>query len=70
MVSGALAAMAMTASLMAEPGMQTVRVEPDDTVETLHERIKVAERAMLVDNVGRIAREGVSVAGRKVTFGA
>lgn len=47
-----------------------VRVEPGDDVESLHERIKVAERAMLVENVGRIAREGVSVAGRKVTFGA
>ena len=32
-VSGALAAMAMTASLMAEPGMQTVRVEPDDLAD-------------------------------------
>ena len=33
MVSGALAAMAMTASLMGEPGMQTVRVEPDDLAD-------------------------------------
>jgi hypothetical protein len=32
-VSGALAAMAMTASLMGEPGMQTVRVEPDDLAD-------------------------------------
>jgi len=61
-----------------DPGIDTgavvdqvaVRVEPDDTVETLHERIKVAERAMLVENVGRIAREGISVAGRDVRFGA
>ena len=35
-----------------------VPVEDDDTVESLHERIKVAERAMLVDAVGRMAREG------------
>ena len=35
-----------------------VPVEDDDTVESLHERIKVAERQMLVDCVGRMAREG------------
>ena len=35
-----------------------VPVADDDTVESLHERIKVAERAMLVDTVGRMAREG------------
>jgi phosphoribosylglycinamide formyltransferase-1 len=46
-----------------------VPVEDDDTPETLHERIKVAERAMLVDNVGRIAREGLVVEGRRVRFG-
>jgi phosphoribosylglycinamide formyltransferase-1 len=48
---------------------EPVRVAEDDTVETLHERIKVAERAMLVDNVGRIAREGLTVEGRRVRFG-
>jgi phosphoribosylglycinamide formyltransferase-1 len=47
-----------------------VRVEDDDDVETLHERIKVAERAMLVDNVGRMAREGFTITDRKVRFGA
>lgn len=46
-----------------------VPVEDDDTVETLHERIKVAERAMLVDSVGRIAREGLKIDGRRVRFG-
>jgi phosphoribosylglycinamide formyltransferase-1 len=46
-----------------------VRVEDDDTVETLHERIKVAERAMLVETVGRMAREGWTVDGRRVRFG-
>lgn len=46
-----------------------VPVAEDDTVESLHERIKGAERAMLVDSVGRIAREGVVVDGRKVRFG-
>ncbi len=47
-----------------------VRVEDDDDVETLHERIKVAERAMLVDKVGRMAREGFTITGRSVRFGA
>ena len=46
-----------------------VRVEDDDDVGSLHERIKVAERAMLVDNVGRMAREGFTIADRKVRFG-
>lgn len=47
-----------------------VAVEPDDDVASLHERIKVAERAMLVENVGRIAREGITVADRLVRFGS
>ncbi|WP_028653882.1 MULTISPECIES: phosphoribosylglycinamide formyltransferase [unclassified Nocardioides] len=46
-----------------------VPVEDDDTVESLHERIKVAERAMLVDSVGRMAREGFTVDGRRVRLG-
>ena len=46
-----------------------VPVEDDDSVESLHERIKVAERAMLVDSVGRMAREGWTLEGRKVRFG-
>lgn len=46
-----------------------VPVEDDDDVESLHERIKVAERAMLVDYVGRIAREGMAVDGRRVRLG-
>jgi len=46
-----------------------VPVAEDDTVETLHERIKVAERAMLVGAVGRIAREGFAVEDRRVRFG-
>jgi phosphoribosylglycinamide formyltransferase-1 len=45
-----------------------VPVEEDDDVETLHERIKVAERAMLVATVGRMAREGYTVRGRTVRF--
>ncbi len=47
-----------------------VRVEPDDTEESLHERIKVQERALLVDVVGRMARDGWEVRGRRVLLGA
>lgn len=46
-----------------------VPVLDDDDVETLHERIKVNERAMLVDCVGRMAREGFTITDRKVRFG-
>ena len=46
----------------------TVPVEDSDDEATLHERIKVVERAMLVEAVGRIAREGLVVEGRKVRF--
>jgi phosphoribosylglycinamide formyltransferase-1 len=46
-----------------------VPVLEGDTAASLHERIKTSERAMLVDAVGRIAREGFSVDGRVVRFG-
>ena len=47
----------------------TVPVEDADDVESLHERIKVAERTMLVETVGRIAREGFTITDRKVRIG-
>ncbi len=43
-----------------------VPVAEDDDVASLHERIKVAERRMLVDAVGRLARDGYTLEGRKV----
>lgn len=46
-----------------------VPVEDDDDVEVLHERIKGAERAMLVEAIGRIARDGMSIEGRRIRFG-
>jgi formyltetrahydrofolate-dependent phosphoribosylglycinamide formyltransferase len=46
----------------------SVRVRDDDDETSLHERIKVEERRMLVDVVGRMAREGWTVTGRKVTI--
>ena len=35
---------------------EPVRVLPDDTVETLHERIKIVERQLLVDAVNELSR--------------
>jgi phosphoribosylglycinamide formyltransferase-1 len=47
-----------------------VPVADGDDEVTLHERIKVAERALLVGTVGRMVREGWSVQGRKVRIGS
>jgi phosphoribosylglycinamide formyltransferase-1 len=46
-----------------------VPVRDDDDVAALHERVKVAERALLVDTVGAMLRGGWSVQGRKVKVG-
>jgi phosphoribosylglycinamide formyltransferase 1 len=46
----------------------TVPVLPGDDEETLHERIKRVERELLVRVVGRMAREGYRVEGRRVLF--
>jgi phosphoribosylglycinamide formyltransferase-1 len=45
-----------------------VDVLPDDNEASLHDRIKQAERRMLVDAVGRMVREGYTIDGRKVTI--
>jgi phosphoribosylglycinamide formyltransferase-1 len=47
----------------------SVPVADDDDEASLHERIKVAERALLVASVGRMVRDGWSVRGRKVRIG-
>lgn len=44
----------------------TVEVLPDDTPQSLHERIKTAEAPMVVDTIGRMLRAGWSLAGRTV----
>lgn len=46
----------------------TVPVLDDDDEISLHERIKTVERALLVDTVARMARDGWTVTGRKVTI--
>jgi phosphoribosylglycinamide formyltransferase-1 len=45
-----------------------VPVEPGDTVEGLHERIKIEERRLLVGTVAALARQGATVTGREVTI--
>jgi phosphoribosylglycinamide formyltransferase-1 len=50
-------------------GQSVVPVLDDDDEHTLHERIKSAERSLLVDIVGRMARSGWTVDGRKVRLG-
>jgi phosphoribosylglycinamide formyltransferase-1 len=47
-----------------------VPVLDDDTEATLHERIKTSERAMLVQTVGAMVRDGYCLDGRKVRIGA
>jgi phosphoribosylglycinamide formyltransferase-1 len=46
-----------------------VPVLDSDDEPTLTERIKVAERALLVETVGRLSREGLQVTGRKASIG-
>jgi phosphoribosylglycinamide formyltransferase 1 len=46
-----------------------VPVLATDDEATLHERIKVAERALVVDTVGQMVRDGWSVQGRRVRIG-
>ncbi|MBN9098407.1 MULTISPECIES: phosphoribosylglycinamide formyltransferase [unclassified Pseudonocardia] len=45
-----------------------VPVEPGDTVASLHERIKIEERRLLVGTVAALARQGATVTGREVTI--
>lgn len=48
---------------------RAVAVAPDDDETGLHERIKVAEREMLVDVVHRMAAGGLTVDGRHARLG-
>ena len=48
---------------------RAVDIAPDDDEAGLHERIKAVERELLVDVVGRIARGGLRVEGRRVRIG-
>ncbi|WP_030750046.1 phosphoribosylglycinamide formyltransferase [Streptomyces griseus] len=46
-----------------------VEVRESDDEAALHERIKEVERSLLVDVVGRLARHGYRIEGRKVQIG-
>ncbi len=48
---------------------QAVSVRDDDDEATLHERIKVVERTLLVDVLAALATGGVTWTGRKATIG-
>ncbi len=45
-----------------------VLVDDDDDEESLHERVKVVERALLVDVVRRLSTHNVHISGRKVSL--
>nr|WP_239091747.1 phosphoribosylglycinamide formyltransferase [Streptomyces sp. SID14478] len=45
-----------------------VEIRNEDDESALHERIKEVERTLLVDVVGRLARDGFSIEGRKVVI--
>jgi formyltetrahydrofolate-dependent phosphoribosylglycinamide formyltransferase len=47
-----------------------VPVLDGDDEDSLHERIKVAERSVVVDTIGRMVRNGWSVQGRTVRIGS
>ncbi len=49
---------------------RAVEVLDTDDEASLHERIKTVERTLLVDVVGRVAREGLVVEGRRVRIGS
>ncbi|GAA4226245.1 phosphoribosylglycinamide formyltransferase-1 [Streptosporangium album] len=48
---------------------EAVPVLDGDDEAALHERIKTVERSLLVETVGRMAREGWTVTGRTFRFG-
>lgn len=47
----------------------TVDILPEDSEETLHERIKSVERALVVDTIHALVTRGWTVEGRRVVLG-
>ncbi|MGP3966908.1 phosphoribosylglycinamide formyltransferase [Streptomyces sp. 6N223] len=47
---------------------EALEVRDEDDEDSLHERIKDVERGLLVETVGRLAREGHTIEGRKVSI--
>jgi phosphoribosylglycinamide formyltransferase 1 len=48
---------------------QAIEILDDDSEDTLHERIKVTERRLLVDVLAALATRGMTWTGRKATIG-
>ncbi|HSA53641.1 MAG TPA: phosphoribosylglycinamide formyltransferase [Yinghuangia sp.] len=59
-----------TGPIIAQGVVEVEDADEADGGEALHERIKTVERSLLVDIVGRLAREGYRIEGRKVRFGS
>nr|WP_235215717.1 phosphoribosylglycinamide formyltransferase [Phaeacidiphilus oryzae] len=55
-----------TGPVLAQGTVEVTDADHEDGGEALHERIKGVERRLLVDVVGRLAREGHRVEGRRV----
>ncbi|MEV8323160.1 phosphoribosylglycinamide formyltransferase [Kitasatospora sp. NPDC056731] len=55
-----------TGPIIAQGVVEVVDADHADGGEALHERIKTVERKLLVDVVGRLAREGYRIEDRKV----
>ena len=47
---------------------ECVEVRDDDDEATLHERIKIVERRLLLEVVSRLCRDGCTVTGRRVSI--
>ncbi|WP_420037965.1 phosphoribosylglycinamide formyltransferase [Streptomyces sp. cg28] len=57
-----------TGPIIAQGVVEIVEEDTDEGEGALHERIKEVERTLLVDVVGRLARNGFSIEGRKVVI--
>jgi phosphoribosylglycinamide formyltransferase 1 len=55
-----------TGPIIAQGVVEVTDADHEDDGEALHERIKTVERGLLVEAVGRLAREGHRIQGRRV----
>ena len=55
-----------TGPIIAQGVVEVTDADHEDGGEALHERIKTVERGLLVEAVGRLAREGHRIQGRRV----
>ncbi|QKW08726.1 phosphoribosylglycinamide formyltransferase [Streptomyces sp. NA04227] len=55
-----------TGPIIAQGVVEVVEEDTEEGAAALHERIKSVERALLVEVVGRLARNGYRIEGRKV----